>query len=452
MRTQSFRTVAAGVLGAVLLLGAWANSSSRIVLVRIDQAGLAGLPASLACRILAHAELEDGWIASLPLEFVGPLRGRRIRIEILDVRTPGRSYFLLDIPPERDLSELDALGRSRPVEGRTVLFWTEDGREPREILPADIRIKSLSLEAARDVLAAASPGLPARVMGRLFRPPVYDPRIADLVGQVSAAGLSADILALQNFQTRYASTAACELAGDFLFGYFSALGLKTEAVPFTFATTRSSRNIVAVLPGRASPEYVVLVCAHYDSYSGGGSAATLAPGADDNASGTAAVMEIARIFAGRGFDFTVKLICFSAEEWGLYGSKDYAQKAKQAGEKILGVLNMDMIAYPDRLPEDLDIIVNKSSEWLANWFAVCARQYAPIDLARTVNPSFRSSDHSPFWDQGFSALCAIEDASVPNPYYHKTTDLLSTLNMDFAASVTRIVLAVAAGLSQPRLQ
>ena len=276
----------------------------------------------------------------------------------------------------------------------------------------------------------------------MHRPPLYNPRIASFVAQVSKTALTANILALQNFVTRYASYPGCEQAGDYLYGYFSALGLRTEFDPFAFSS-RSSRNIVATIPGTALPEYVVIVCAHYDSTTGSATGPTLAPGADDNASGTAAVMEIARILAGRSFDFTLKFVCFSAEEWGLYGSKHYAQEAWNAGEKILGVLNMDMIAYTDALPEDLNVFTNDTSKWLGSWFVLCARQYAAVDLAIAANPGVRASDHSPFWDQGYSALLAIEDYPLKNPYYHKTTDVLATLNLDFAAAVTKIVLAVA---------
>jgi Zn-dependent M28 family amino/carboxypeptidase len=118
----------------------------------------------------------------------------------------------------------------------------------------------------------------------------------------------------------------------------------------------------------------------------------------------------------------------------------------------MGVINMDMIAYADRLPEDLDLVVNLRSEWLANRFSICASIYTPLDLLKVVNANFRYSDHSSFWDQGYSAVCGIEDSIVTNPYYHKTTDTYSTLNMDFAASVTKIALAVAAGLAQPAIQ
>jgi hypothetical protein len=449
---------AAGLAGILCL--AWlafpggfsgATAPGRI-LIRLDKAGLERLPPALAGRILVHTELDSGWIATLDRALIGILEARGASFDVLDPEPEGKRYFLIDPLAAGESSALAEFGRTRAIDARTILFWTDDGREAREVLPAATGIKSLSLESGRSLKAAAEEAKSAgRIMGHMFRPPVYDRRVAALVAQVSTSALTANIQALQDFQTRYASTANCELAGDFLYNYFSTLGLQTAADPFTFSS-RTSRNIVATIPGIVLPEYVVILCAHYDSTSGSETSSTLAPGADDNASGTAAVMEIARVFAGRPFDFTLKFVCFSAEEWGLYGSKHYAEEARKAGEKILGVLNMDMIAYTDALPEDLNIFTDTASQWLANWFVLCARQYASIDLAVAVSPSMRASDHSPFWDQGYSALIAIEDYGLHNPYYHKTTDVLSTLNLDFATSVTKIVLAVAAGLAQLGLQ
>jgi hypothetical protein len=111
-----------------------------------------------------------------------------------------------------------------------------------------------------------------------------------------------------------------------------------------------------------------------------------------------------------------------------------------------------MIAYTDVLPEDLDLFANEASAWLVYRFMLCAKQYVALDLSAALNPDVRASDHSPFWDQGYSAVLAIEDYPVKNPYYHKTTDVLATLNLDFAATVTKLVLAVAAGIAQPVLQ
>ncbi|MCJ7612359.1 MAG: M28 family metallopeptidase, partial [Candidatus Aminicenantes bacterium] len=223
-------------------------------------------------------------------------------------------------------------------------------------------------------------------------------------------------------------------------------GLPAEYQSFTFGgKPYTTRNIVATLAGKSSPEQEVIVCAHYDSYSN--HASTQAPGADDNASGTAAVMETARILAGHSFDFTVKFICFSAEEWGLYGSEYYAVQAAQNDEKIVGVVNLDMISYAPSLPEYLDLYINAESGWLADRFTASANNYAPLTVRTIIDASATWSDHSSFWDQGYSALCGIEDSD--NPYYHTVNDTFSTLNMDFAASITRAAVAAAADLAQP---
>jgi hypothetical protein len=160
-------------------------------------------------------------------------------------------------------------------------------------------------------------------------------------------------------------------------------------------------------------------------------------------------MEASRVLAPYSFDFTVKFICFSAEEWGLYGSRDYALDAAQRGEDIIAVLNLDMIAYTDILPEDLDIISNPDSEWLADRFISTSNIYTLLDISKTVDSSIIWSDHSPFWDRGYSAILGIEDIPLQNPYYHTTGDTIDKLNLDFTTLVVKAALAVASDLAQP---
>ncbi len=265
---------------------------------------------------------------------------------------------------------------------------------------------------------------------------------------MSPERLSSFVASLQSFQTRYASTSNCEASGSYLYDFFRQYGLETDADYFTFsASAYPTSNIVATIAGETAPERVVIVCAHYDSYSN--QARTAAPGADDNASGTAAVMELSRILAGTRFDYTIRFIGFSAEEWGLYGSKHYAQQARQRGENIIGVVNLDMIGYADQLPEDLNLFVNDRSDWLGSKFIAAAHRYVALPILKSVNASVTGSDHSPFWDQGYSALLGIEDSPLKNPNYHKVTDTVDTLNMEFAADVTRAALATIAELAQP---
>ena len=427
-----------------------ASSPGDDVLAQLSKPAGIGIPARLSARIQGLQELASSWIVRIPKDVKAGLDAMGFSCKVLDAAPSGKNYFLVFTPRPGDAAVIETHGRTRILDSETCLFWTDDGREAREVLPAAFKIKSLAMtdRAAAFLDETATTGRP-RALGAILKPPFYDPLIALMVDQVTSANLSGIILQLQSFSTRYASTAGCALAGDYLLNYFTQLGLAAESDPFAFSSY-NSRNIIATLSGKAFPQYVVLIGAHYDSYSN--QAATAAPGADDNASGTAAVMEIARILSQYRFDFTLKFVCFSAEEWGLYGSKHYAQEAKARGEKLIGVINMDMIAYTDRLPEDLDLVANQSSQWLANRFSICAAQYVSLPLLKVVNANLRWSDHSPFWDQGFSAVCGIEDYGVPNPYYHKPTDLYPTLNMNFATSVTKIALAVAAGLAQTVIQ
>jgi hypothetical protein len=268
------------------------------------------------------------------------------------------------------------------------------------------------------------------------------------VARVSKADLTASIGDLQNFQTRYAGTAGCEAAGAYLYAAFARLGLAVEYDAFTFNRNRyTSRNVVATLPGKVDASRIVIVCGHYDSYSN--QASTLAPGADDDGSGAAAVLAIAGILAGQELGYTVKFICFSAEEWGLYGSDHYAQAAKAAGLNIQGVLNLDMIAYGPSSPASLDVVANSGSSWLADQYLAAASLYTTLEAKKLIFASWDYGDQSPFWSAGFSAICGIEKEEPANPYYHTTKDTLSTLNMDYATIVTKASLATVAVLAKP---
>jgi Zn-dependent M28 family amino/carboxypeptidase len=211
-------------------------------------------------------------------------------------------------------------------------------------------------------------------------------------------------------------------------------------------TGRIASNVIATLPGTGDPSQVVVVSAHYDSTSDRPD--VLAPGADDNASGTAAVIELARVLAGHEFELTIRLAAWGAEEQGLVGSRYHAERARQRGERIVADLTLDMIGYVDQAPEDLELIVHADSDWVYQRFAAAAAAYAPLPVVRQVRATF-GSDCTSFWERGFPALCAIEDYPLRNPYYHRGTDTLETLDVEFVRAVTAATLATAADLAQP---
>jgi hypothetical protein len=446
MITPPFRVRWFGIVLALALIpNGGAAPGPETYVIRIDKTVSEGLPPEVRTEIRVVKDLGDSWLALVGGEGARRLEESAALYEILDETPMGKAYFLVRLGRGIGWQDAARYGSARPLNARTALFWT-NGVEAREILPPRWAIARLDFDAARP-LDGGSP-----VSSQSLRVPpaaqAYDPFIAELVAQVSKSRLTAAIGDLQNFRTRYASTASCEAAGTYLFDAFARSGLSVEYDPFTFSRGRyASRNIVATLPGQTSPQKIVIVCAHYDSTSD--REATLAPGADDNGSGSAAVVELAGVLAGRAFDYTIRLICFSAEEWGFYGSLHYAQEAKAQGENVIAVINLDMIGIPDPYPDRMDVVVNSASQWLYDSFAHSASTYASLRTRKVLDNSWDYSDQSPFWDNGYSALCGIENEDPSSPYYHTTNDVLATLNMDYATSITRAALAAASELARP---
>ena len=129
-----------------------------------------------------------------------------------------------------------------------------------------------------------------------------------------------------------ASTARTDPARDYIFDNFTSLGLAATLDPFVYGTS-TYHNVVGVRSGTVRPEDIYIVGAHYDSVQG-------SPGADDNASGVAGVLEAARVLSGYNFASTLVFIAFDREEQGLIGSYDYARRASAAGQNIRGMISL----------------------------------------------------------------------------------------------------------------
>ncbi len=351
--------------------------------------------------------------------------------------------FLVGLPGPKGLATLRIHGQAELVEANNAIFKPFTNIHPRTLLPASFRLKVLEttpllLDSMRFFKQA-----PLQE-GKSTLPSAANPIIQKIVNQVSKARLAQTIQDLEDFQTRNATTHECEAAGDYLYNTFKAMGLSVEFQHFPFENT-TAKNVIAILPGKTIPEGVVIICAHYDSISG---LSGKAPGADDNGSGTSAVVEAAQVLRQYNFDFTIKFCCWSAEEYGLYGSRYYANQAWERGDKIIGVINLDMIGYSDNQPEDLDVIHNGPSGWIGDYYATQAGLYSNLTVRVSALPSLVYSDHAPFWDRGYSATLGIEDWPLNTPHYHTQYDKLETLDTDFLTESTRVSLAVAAAMAQ----
>jgi hypothetical protein len=287
--------------------------------------------------------------------------------------------------------------------------------------------------------------------------------IADLVAEVSADRLRDHIAALDYPR---ASEAGLARAALYITQYLESYGYTVSQQP-----VRYSQNIIAVLPGSVHPEQVFVVGAHFDTVAG-------TPGADDNASGVAAVLEIARLLADTHPPFTIEFIAFTLEELYMVGSYAYVQDAVQHGKQFTGMICFDMIGYtcetpgcqnpmygiPDCLTVDpqggnvgdyaVTLVNDPSAELLTDCDHV-AESYIP-DLPRVrmqvaanggCTILTRRSDHVPFWDYGFRAIEFFDTYGDRNPYYHTANDRLSILNMTFCRQITQTALAMILGSS-----
>jgi len=188
-----------------------------------------------------------------------------------------------------------------------------------------------------------------------------------------------------------------------------------------------------------------MICAHYD--------AVTPYCADDNASGTAGVFEAARIFQEYDFEYSIIYALWDEEEIGLIGSSYYAQMAASNGDDIMSVINLDMIAY-DSNNDDLCEIHAKNyaqSVDLAN-FIVGMNSVYNLGLSPVVEyPGTGASDHSSFWNNGYSAVLLIEAyyGGDFNPYYHTVEDRISICNLPYFEKMAKLGIGSLASLGTP---
>jgi len=292
-----------------------------------------------------------------------------------------------------------------------------------------------------------------------------------MVEAVSEPALADHILHLQDDPhqpgldaegSRHSFSPGLALAAEYIGQHFATAGLTVELDPFVRQGTVMT-NVVGTLAGVGpGDDLIYILCAHYDSIAnrtpGWDPATDPAPGADDNGSGTAAVLEAARVLGQHHFAHTLRFIAFAGEEQGLWGSAHYAQEARRAGDDIRGVINLDMIGWDsdgDRVIE-LHVGTDPASEALANRFTTALSTYE-LDLVPQTftTDAIGLSDHASFWAQGYPAFLGIEDTEFGgptadfNPYYHTVGDTFDKLDMAFVTAFTRAAVATLAELAEP---
>jgi Zn-dependent M28 family amino/carboxypeptidase len=248
---------------------------------------------------------------------------------------------------------------------------------------------------------------------------------------------------------------------NFIKAEFDSYGLDAESDSFSYSG-ENFHNIVARLrPPGTDP--LIIIGAHFDSVVG-------TPGADDNASGVAVLLEAARLLSQVALARQVLFCTFNLEELNMIGSTAFAQKLKVAGRAVAAMISLEMVGYADSRPGSQKLPVGLSRYYpdrgdfialIGNWrsnallrrFAAGMRQVAnlPVETLSVpgkgmVIPAVRLSDHAPFWDLGYPALMITDTSFYRNPHYHGDTDTIETLDIDFMAKVCEGVVRAVVGL------
>jgi len=207
-------------------------------------------------------------------------------------------------------------------------------------------------------------------------------------------------------------------------------------------------NLILRLPGVNNALAPVLVAAHYDGPLG-------SPGADDNATGVAALLELAHRWAIKPAPRPLWLVAFDKEEWGMVGSRALAQKLRQEGQKLHLMLSLEMLGYTAEtqnypLPamqavygsrgDFIALVANTGASHLLpklsrGMGAHVSTKVLPVPLRGHLLPDVRLSDHSPFWDAGYNALMVTDTSFMRNPHYHQPSDTIDTLDLPFLMAV-----------------
>ncbi|MEG4630576.1 M20/M25/M40 family metallo-hydrolase [Microcoleus sp. AR_TQ3_B6] len=218
---------------------------------------------------------------------------------------------------------------------------------------------------------------------------------------------------------------------------------------------RIHHNLILDLPPseKASKQGLppIVIGAHYDTVPG-------SPGADDNATGVAVLLELARDIASGPLKYPVQLVAFDMEEYGCLGSSHHAAKYKQQQKSIRLMISLEMLGYCNHNPNSqsypagLKDFYPNSGDFIAlignlrtvpdliNLSGKIRKsgqpcEWLPVPNRGLIVPDTRRSDHVPFWDNGYPAIMVTDTANMRNPHYHRESDRIETLDLDFLAGV-----------------
>ena len=369
--------------------------------------------------------LEDGRL----LEVIG--EGRHRRSYLLDI-AGGERRRLFHNNTVRTISSEYAWAVS-PDRRRILVSADRDGNTvspERGLYLTDLRRRVTVDDVRRrvDLALAAELELRARAE-RSYRP--VRARIQEAVGDVSTSRIDRYAHDLFAFDSKYIGYPGNRLAIEYLAGQLRRFGYEPELQWFEPERGIRSANVIATLRGTVDPDVTYVAGSHFDSEE-------VSPGSDDDSSGSTALLETARVLAGRPQRATIKFVFYTAEEAGLLGSRYFAQQALADSMLVVGGLNNDMVGWMN--DHRYDNTIRYSNDGIRDLQHGAALLFS--NLTTYDSRYYQSTDAHSLFDAFGDVIGGIGSYPVlGNPHYHQSHDVLETIDQQLVAEVAKVTVA-----------
>jgi hypothetical protein len=320
-----------------------------------------------------------------------------------------------------------------PDGSRVAIVAERDGdtiTPERALHVTDLRVTVAPDELLRRVRGQLATETELRERGEKMFGPIAQ-AVKAMVADVSVDRIYHYADTLHSYGSKYIGTPGNLKAIEYLSQKLRSFGYEPELQWFEPNPNVRTANVIARIPGTENPELVYVVSSHFDSVRDG-------PGADDNSSGTTALLEVARVLASRPQPATIELAFFTGEEAGLLGSREYVRRAVADGKRIVGALNNDMVGYKN--DQRMDNTIRYSNDGLRDLQHAAAFLFT--DLITYDARYYKNTDAHAYYEAYGDIVGGIGSYPIlGNPHYHQTHDVLETIDQQLVAEVAKTTAA-----------
>jgi hypothetical protein len=253
--------------------------------------------------------------------------------------------------------------------------------------------------------------------------------VQNLVNQLSRASFEADLIHLVSYPTRFSTSTHYTDAATWARGQLEVMNYSTQLQGITVDGSNSQNVIADKLGSGTGSRDIVLVTAHLDSINEKGGPLVIAPGADDNGSGSAGLLQMARVLQNHSSVHDLRFVLFGGEEQGLFGSRQFvANLSASEQQRIRAVLNMDMIGSLNSTSPSVLLEGAPLSQNVIDGLLAAATTYTQLAVQTSLDPY--ASDHVPFIKSGIPAVLTIEGSDGANDGIHSSRDTIDRINYE----------------------